>query len=70
MMLESGASTKLVILLGDAPAHGSKFHNGAEDRYPEGDPNGRDPCDYMEKFGKNKVHFHLVQMSRGTEKVC
>jgi hypothetical protein len=69
MLAQSRSTTKLVIWLGDAPAHGRKFHNGAGDRYPEGDPNGRDPCDYMEKFAKHHVDFSFVQINSTTDKV-
>ena len=35
------SSTKLLIHFGDAPAHGSQYHNGrASDKYAAGDPHG------------------------------
>lgn len=40
------SSTKLLIHFGDAPAHGTKYHNGQSgDSHPGGDPTGKCiPC--------------------------
>ena len=69
MLSESQSTTKLVVLLGDAPAHGRKFHNGVRDRFEDGDPNGRDPCEYMERFARHHVDFSFVQINSSTDKV-
>ena len=39
----SSSSTKVAIIVADAPCHGRMYHNSDEtsDRYPGGDPNGR-----------------------------
>lgn len=69
MLEDSESTTKLVAWLGDAPAHGSDFHDGAGDRWPGGDPNGRDPRDYLRKFGRHHVDFNFVQIDSSTDKV-
>lgn len=35
---------RLCILLADAPCHGIAYHTGVWDRYPDGCPEGKDPC--------------------------
>lgn len=35
--------TKLIIHIADAPCHGKKYHEGLEDSYPNGDPEGLVP---------------------------
>jgi hypothetical protein len=38
------SQTRVCILIGDAPCHGSGFHeDGVDDRWPKGCPDGRDP---------------------------
>lgn len=38
------AEIKLVLLVTDAPPHGKEYHDATvSDRYPKGDPNGRNP---------------------------
>ena len=42
------SSTKLLIHFGDAPAHGTQYHNGrAGDDYPAGDPKGKLQVDML-----------------------
>ena len=59
---------KFVVHIADAPAHGSCFHKPkVSDSYPEGDPDGRDPRDSIEKFSFLNIDYAFVQISRDTD---
>jgi hypothetical protein len=59
---------KFVVHITDAPAHGTQFHTVAlSDRFPLGDPEGRDPRDSVEKFSFLNINYTFVKISRDTD---
>jgi len=64
--LSWGASTKLIIFFGDAPAHGNEYNGGAADSYPGGDPSGHNPSTLMSTFCAKSIDFHFVEINSST----
>lgn len=61
---------KFVIHITDAPAHGTQFHTATiSDRFPSGDPEGRDPRDSVEKFSFLNMNYTFVKISRDTDRM-
>ncbi len=59
---------KFVVHITDAPAHGTQFHTAdISDRFPSGDPDGRDPRDSIEKFSFLDINYTFVKISRDTD---
>lgn len=59
---------KFVIHITDAPAHGTQFHlSTISDRFPSGDPDGRDPRDSIEKFSYLNMNYTFVKISKDTD---
>jgi hypothetical protein len=50
------ASTRCLILVADAPCHGTKFHS-LGGKYPGGDPNGLDPLAQMVLLREKAINF-------------
>lgn len=61
---------KFVVHITDAPAHGTQFHSAdISDRFPLGDPDGRDPRDSVEKFSFLNINYTFVKISRDTDRM-
>jgi hypothetical protein len=52
------ASSRLLILIADAPCHGTKYHD-CDDSYPSGDPTGLDPEKLLDELAKMDVDFYF-----------
>ncbi|KAL0048959.1 hypothetical protein WJX82_003306 [Trebouxia sp. C0006] len=61
------SSTKLLIHFGDAPAHGTMYHNGRSgDSHPGGDPTGLVPEKLVKQLCSNRVNYYFAQISTTT----
>ncbi len=62
------ANVKILFHIADAPAHGQAFHAPkVSDRYPNGDPEGFDPRDFVEKMSFEDIHFTFVKIHPRTD---
>merc|ERR1712137_360049 len=55
------ASTRVVIHIADAPCHGSVYHDGLGDNYPNGDPSGESPEKYSKVWNLQDVGSFQVR---------
>ncbi|KAL0018965.1 hypothetical protein WJX77_009728 [Trebouxia sp. C0004] len=61
------SSTKLLIPFGDAPAHGTMYHNGQSgDIHPGGDPTGLVPEKLVKQLCSNRVNYYFAQINTTT----
>lgn len=59
---------RIVMHLTDAPPHGEQFHEPwIEDRYPKGDPRGREIGRYLLALRGTRVFYHLCSFSESTD---
>jgi len=56
------ASTRLIVHFVDAPCHGKGYHDSV-DSYPEGDPSGQTPEEFLERFSQKKNRLLFCQNS-------
>ena len=57
-----------VIHIADAPAHGKTFHDiHVSDRYPQGDPDGRDPCNFIHQLSDLNIDYTFVRVHNSTD---
>jgi hypothetical protein len=57
-------ATSVVLFVADAPAHGKEWHDPAlDDRYPRGDPNGRDPHQLVAALAERKIDMTVFKCS-------
>ena len=61
------ANSKEIIHIADAPPHGVKFHSLSGDRFPRGDPNGKDPLEYIRAFSELKIHYTFIRINESTD---
>jgi hypothetical protein len=68
MMRGRTTGVRQVIHIADAPAHGKLFHDvRCSDRYPNGDPNGQDPCHFIHELSTMGVDYTFVRIHRSTD---
>jgi len=61
---------KYAILICDAPSHGSSYYKGKiDDKYPEGDPEGRKLEDLIGQYAKNGIIFYAIRINEITDKM-
>jgi hypothetical protein len=66
----SDAEVRLVFHITDAPAHGLKFHpSHIKDRFPFGDPEGLDPCDFLREMSDAGVYYTFVRITSATDQM-
>lgn len=64
------ADVRLLFHIADAPAHGREFHRPAvSDRFPDGDPEGVEPREYLAGFSGMKVDYTFVRITTSTDKM-
>ena len=66
------ASNRCCILVADAPCHGTKFHTEPgtpKDKYPAGDPHGRDPLKQMRQLRGKRINFSFYSANAGTDQM-
>jgi hypothetical protein len=69
--LSWGSSTKLIFHVGDDPCHGIKYHNYEKkgDNFPDGDPNGLHPEDFLHHFAANRIDYYFMRLTNRTDKM-
>ena len=67
--LKWSAPTRIVFHVADAPCHGSKFHDGVGDSYPNGDPRGRRAEDLLNKLEQLQVKYWFAKLNNTTDKM-
>ena len=58
-------ATKLVVHIADAPCHGKRYHS-ADDTYPNGDPEGRDPEKLLAQMAARGIDHEATECNRMT----
>ncbi|CAN0449121.1 unnamed protein product, partial [Ectocarpus sp. 8 AP-2014] len=68
--LDWKGNIRLCILLADAPCHGSIYHIGIGDRYPNGCPKGKDPAKLLYELQYEiGADFYFIRMTQHTDKM-
>ena len=61
---------RYAILICDAPSHGRDYYEGKiDDKYPDGDPNGRKLEELMSQYAKNGIIFYGIRINEITDKM-
>lgn len=61
---------KLILWVCDAPAHGNKYHSPiVDDRYPKGDPLGREPSDQIKEVYLKGIDFTIFRICKSIDKM-
>ena len=61
---------RVLFHVADAPAHGRDFHTVTlSDRYPGGDPDGRDPRALMHQLADKNIDYTFVKICGNTDKM-
>lgn len=61
---------KTIVHIADAPAHGRRFHSiGISDRFPDGDPNGLNPLEFVRLIGSRGIDYTFVKINDSTDKM-
>lgn len=61
---------KLILWVCDAPAHGNKYHSPTiDDRYPKGDPNGREPSEQIKELYLKGIDFTIFRICKSIDKM-
>ena len=63
------SKAKYVVLVCDAPCHGSKYHDIYLDNFGDGDPNGLVIEDLMQNFKKMDITFYCIKINNTTKKM-
>jgi hypothetical protein len=61
-------ATKRVVLITDAPPHGTKYHESYGDDYPNGSPEGLVLEDLMKEFCKKEIDFQVIKLNQSANK--
>ncbi|KAL4425302.1 hypothetical protein ABPG75_009318 [Micractinium tetrahymenae] len=66
------SSTRLLIHFGDAPCHGSRYHdgvhiNGSRDSYPAGNPDGLIPEELLKQLATCRIDYHFARINCNTD---
>ena len=64
-----GAETRVLIHIGDAPCHGSQYHDGCDDRYPDGDPHGLQAANLFRQLQDLRVEYTFGRINSSTDKM-
>ena len=63
-----GADVQMVVHIADAPAHGIHYHDPSiSDRFPEGDPSGYDPSEFIHRMSVGGMHYTFVKITSATD---
>lgn len=66
----SDSDVRNVIHIADAPAHGLEFHSPSiSDRFSDGDPDGYDPRDFLERMSFLNMNYTFVKICSSTDKM-
>ena len=61
--------SRVLFHIGDAPCHGERFHSGAYDSYPAGDPRGLKITDLIRKLISLNVSYYFAEINSTTIKM-
>ena len=61
--------TRVLFHVADAPCRGSRFHCGANDSHPTGDPRGLDITNLLRKVTELNLNYFFAQMNDHTVKM-
>lgn len=61
--------SRVLFHIGDAPCHGRRFHSGAGDTYPDGDPRGLDITKLLQDLVDNSVEYYFAEINESTVKM-
>jgi len=62
------SDVRMIFLIADAPAHGRIYHTPrVSDRFPDGDPDGKDPRDSLRHLAQQEVEFTFVRITSSTD---
>ena len=67
--LEWQHMSRVLLHIGDAPCHGSRFHVGAGDSYPRGDPRELKIENLLKRLVDLKVIYYFTQINESTVKM-
>lgn len=66
----SDDTSKLILWVCDAPPHGNKYHSILiDDRYPKGDPKGREPSEQVKQLYLKGVDFTMFRICKSIDKM-
>ena len=65
------SKTRYAVVIGDAPAHGTKYHDlgNTYDRFPDGDPEDRVLEELIAEFVNKKIQIAALRITEDTEKM-
>ena len=64
------SDVRMVVHIADAPAHGIRFHAArVSDRFPEGDPEGKDPLDSIRHLADQDTDITFVRITSSTDRM-
>jgi hypothetical protein len=64
------SQVRMLFHIADAPAHGLEYHTlNVSDRFPEGDPEGKDPEDSLRHLSTTGVDYTFVRITSSTDKM-
>lgn len=62
------SDVRMIFHIADAPAHGIEFHTPrVSDRFPYGDPDGKDPVITLRDLARQEVDFTFVRITSSTD---
>jgi serine/threonine-protein phosphatase PP1 catalytic subunit len=68
-----GAATRVLIHIGDAPCHGTRYHDSSifrhKDNYPRGDPNGLQASSLLRSLQEKHVQYIFGRINQTTDKM-
>jgi hypothetical protein len=67
--LEWSNMSRVLIHIGDAPCHGSRFHSGANDSYPLGDPRKLNITDLLKTIISKNINYYFAEINNSTLKM-
>lgn len=65
-----GVSTRVIVHIADAPAHGRLYHDDSmDDNHPDGDPEGRDLDKLVETAASRRIDYYFAELNDSTRKM-
>jgi hypothetical protein len=61
--------TRILFHIGDAPCHGTRFHAGAGDDYPTGDPRGLNITSLLKEIVRKNIFYYFAEINESTVKM-
>ena len=67
MLVWEEDAAKSLIHIADAPPHGIRFHEPwISDRFPQGDPEGKDPLNILQRFSEDNIDYTFIKINDST----